>query len=628
MTEPVAGAGVPPLHIAALVKQIPAFESMQLGADGRLVREGLPLEMSAYCRRAVAQAVLLVSAHGGSVVVVTMGPPSALDVLREAVAYGRGLGVEIAGVLVSDPQLVGSDTLATARALGAAVRSIERDSGCFDLILSGRSSVDADTGQVGPQLATILDLPFAAGVKRLALRESGRDEDPGGSGVVADVGCEHDDLWVEATVALPAILSTAERLIDPCKIKDPDAWVAGDDPAIRRLRATDLGDGPWGAAASPTSVGEVRTEHVEREGQIPTGTLTDQVAEVVGYLDDHGLLARGDLHDRVDEGAPVAAPPANDQTGAGVVVVVEPGRDRLSAELLGAAARMAQDLGTDVWGFGPPPIDGREMALRGARGAVEVTGAESPEDLADALAGWLSEIQPWIVLAGSTIWGREVASRAAAATSSGLTGDAVGLVVDRGRLLAWKPAFGGQLLAAVRASSRMQMATVRPGMLPLHRSLVGSAVPDVVVESLAVEPRRRVVVLSQERVDDLDTLASAEMVIGVGRGVDPSHYPRLEGLRRLLGAELAATRKVTDAGWLPHARQLGITGRSISPRLYVAIGMSGRLNHMVGVRSAGTILAINPDREAPLFAFADLGLIAPWEAAIPELERQILERLS
>src|SRR3954470_11379102 len=120
-------ADVPPLRVAALVKQIPAFESMQLGPDGRLVRDGLALEMSAYCRRAVAEAVLLVEKFGGSVEVITMGPPTAEDVLREAVAYATDHAVAVRGVHVTDPAFAGADALATARALEAAVRLLEAE---------------------------------------------------------------------------------------------------------------------------------------------------------------------------------------------------------------------------------------------------------------------------------------------------------------------------------------------------------------------------------------------------------------------------------------------------------------------------------------------------------------------
>jgi electron transfer flavoprotein alpha subunit len=108
-------------------------------------------------------------------------------------------------------------------------------------------------------------------------------------------------------------------------------------------------------------------------------------------------------------------------------------------------------------------------------------------------------------------------------------------------------------------------------------------------------------------------------VIGVGRGVDPALYAELEPMRVLLGAELAATRKVTDQGWMAHGRQLGITGRSIAPRLYVAIGLAGNMNHLAGASRAGTVLAINNDPAAEIFAHCDVGLVADWQEVMPYL---------
>src|SRR3954463_8991279 len=137
------------MRIAVLVKQVPKFEAMALGPDGRLQREGLDLEMNPYCRRAVSKGVELAAASGGTCTVFTLGPPAAEDVLREAVAWGAH-----EGVLITDRAFAGSDTLATARALAAAMRR----EGPFDLILVGRNSVDADTGQVGPEMAELLDL--------------------------------------------------------------------------------------------------------------------------------------------------------------------------------------------------------------------------------------------------------------------------------------------------------------------------------------------------------------------------------------------------------------------------------------------------------------------------------------
>ena len=590
-----------PLRIAVLVKQIPAFEAMELGPDGRLVREGLDLEMNAYCRRAVALGTEVASSTGGSMTVFTLGPQSAEDALREAIAWGAQSGLEVDGVLVSDPAFAGSDTLATAKVLADV---LQRE-GPFDLVLLGRNSVDADTGQVGPQLAQLLDLPFATGVREFEL----------GDGEVA-VCLEHDDEWVDATVHLPAVLSVAERLIDPAK-QPPDARAAVSADRIRTVSAAHLGDGPWGQAASPTSVGDVRMLEVERVGEVLDGPVDEQVRRLLDVLDDRGVL---DPAAPEDEVAPVAAPAGVD--GPIIAVVVEPDRDRLTRELLGAAARLGGRLPGRVAAIGTE-VDATVLGTWGAEDVVTIAGAEVEEDVATGIARWATAARPWAILVPGTAWGREVASRVAATLNAGLTGDAVGLAIEDGRLEAVKPAFGGRLTAVITADSPVQMATVRSGVLPMPAPREPVAVRE---ETVTVQPRGRVVVAGRKRDDDTDLMANADAVVGVGQGVPPDRYAELQPLLDALGAELGATRKVTDNGWLPRARQIGITGHSISPRLYVALGLGGKFNHTVGVRASGTIVAVNPDREAPIFDWADVGLVASWEDVVAELVTQLGER--
>jgi len=348
------------------------------------------------------------------------------------------------------------------------------------------------------------------------------------------------------------------------------------------------------------------------------GPVATQVDEAVRVLS-----ARGALTARPD---PPALPPGDERTAdrgaSGVIAVLaEPGRPRVSEELLGAAACLGREWGAAVHALCPGPLDA--TALGGAGADVAVALRASPtspdpaaEDVADALTAFILETAPWAVLAPSTAFGREVAGRAAAATGSGLVGDAVALSARDGVLVAAKPAFAGALVVDIVCRSATQMATVRPGVLsaPSPR-----ARRDIPVETRAVGSRGRIRVLTERRDDDVETLARAPVVVGVGTGVAPEEYEALSPLAAALGAELAATRKVTDRGWAPRARQVGITGRSIAPRLYVAVGLSGKFNHMVGVRAAGTILAINQDRDAPVFEHCDVGIVGDWHEVVPLL---------
>jgi electron transfer flavoprotein alpha subunit len=543
------------MRVAVLVKQVPKFEEMQLGPDGRLRRDGIELEMNPYCRRAVSKGVEL----GSSVTVITLGPPSAEDVLREAIAWGLARDVDTTGVLITDPAFAGSDTIATARVLAAA---LERE-GPFDLILLGRNSVDADTGQVGPQIAELLDLPFLTGVRYLSIE-----------GGCTHARCEHDDGWMQAEVALPAVLSCAERLCDPAKVDPPERALV---PAgrIRTLSAQDVAP-----AESKTVVGDVKVIASARAMEVwPDAPLDEQVAKALALLRSRSAL------DSSEERAEASAPASRD---ALCIVLCEPNRTRITRELLGGARQLTSNV---------LPLTFDEADL------VE-------EDVANATAPIAADAA--IVLAPSTAWGREVASRLAAKLDAGLVGDAVDLEMMNDRLVAWKPAFGGQLVAAITCTSPVQIATVRPGVLPTSDAEVSE-------EKVTLQPRNRIKVLARTRDDDLDVLADARVVVGVGVGVPPDEYEVLEPLRHALGAEFGATRRVTDQGWLPRSRQIGITGRAIAPRLFISIGASGKFNHAIGVRAAGTVLAINSDASAPIFTHADVGIVADWREVVPRL---------
>jgi electron transfer flavoprotein alpha subunit len=604
----VSRAAGDPLTIASLAKQVPLAESLQL-VGGRLVRTGVGAEMNPYCRRAVAEGVTLARDTGGTCTVVTLGPPGAEDVLREAVAWGAD-----AGLHACDAAFAGSDTLATARVLAAVLRG----AGPFDLILLGRNSIDGETGQVGPELAELLDLPFASGVRRLQDR-----------GPVWHLELEHDDGSQEVELALPAVLSVAERLCDPCKV-DPAGRAAVAAARLTRVDAARLGPGPWGEAGSPTTVGATRAMEHARSLRILDGPLDSQVAEALRELSQRGALTAPP--------GPAAAPPrGGDRTedrGASriITVLAEPGRQRVSEELLGAAARLGGEVGAAVHVLCPAAADAAPWSVLdptplGAAGAdlvIMLHGSAVAEDVADALAASVRETAPWAVLAPSTAFGREVAGRAAAATHSGLVGDAIALSARDDVLVAAKPAFAGALVADITCRSATQMVTVRPGVLPAPPPAPGWGPGRTVpVVTRAIGTRGRVHVLADRRDDDMETLARAAVVIGVGTGVTPGEYEDLSPLAAVLGAELAATRKVTDKGWAPRARQVGITGRSIAPRLYVAVGLSGKFNHMVGVRAAGTILAINTDRDAPVFAHCDVGIVGDWHQVVPLLQEAL-----
>ena len=586
------------LRIAVLIKQVPSIESLVLEASGRLRRSDVPLEMNAYCRRAVAKGVELARATNGRCMVATLGPPSADDVLREALAWGAD-----SGVLLTDPCFAGSDTLATARALAAL---LERE-GPFDLVLVGRSSIDAETGQVGPEVAQLLDLPFASAVRDLELDQSS---------FAVRVRCEEDDGGCEKLVRLPAVLAVAERLCDPAKVP-PESRPQGTLSNLNWLNASDLAStGPWGEDGSPTRVGALHNIVARRDEILCTGSIEEQIEFVIELLTQRGALDPAAVSS--SSLVPSSVRPAGSSgTTSAVCVVLERERDQLARELLGAAATIAAVNGAPVVAFTEEGLRADDMWSWGADEVVALRGLGAEEDVADAIIHWAQSYTPHVVLAPGTTWGREVAARVAAQLGAGLIGDALALDLIDDRLRCLKPACGGSLVAEITSTSRTQMATVRPGVLSIPEPRTGAH--ETRVSEIEVLTRGRVDATSRWRDDDLEALSRAGVVVGVGVGVDPEHYDVVRQLVTVLGGEMAATRRVTDRGWMPHSRQLGITGRSISPRLYVAIGLSGKLNHLIGLRSAGTILAVNSDVTAPVFQGCDIGIVGDWRDVVPML---------
>jgi electron transfer flavoprotein alpha subunit len=567
-----------PLRIVALIKQVPlGGDGDTLDSAGRLRRELFPTEMNPWCRRAVAQAVSLSEATGGHSTVLTMGPPSAADVLREAVAWGADDAVHL-----SDPALAGSDCLVTARALAAAVTEL----GPFDLVLVGRSSVDGSTSAVGTMVAELLGLPFIGPALAITLADNR-----------LSTTLQADGATEAVSVALPAVVAVAERSCPPAKAPT-ESWPAAD--VVRTLTTAQLPEGAWGGAASPTRVARVRRAVRTRWPVILGGDLAGQAVQAIDALESRTRIAR----------EPQPAPPAAAVKQARTVVVLSgPAQAPATQALLSEAEAVGRAAGCRVVAVSFPP------------------GCE-PRPAAAALAEWVtSGPLPWAVLGATTGRDREILSRLAVRLDAGLMSDLIGVEVrppDSGspQLIGLKPS-GDGMLAEIVGVGPTQIATLRTGSLEVRHGN-----PAATKDFPRIEDDPAIIRTDRRGEDDYDALERADIVIGVGRGVDPGHYGELAPLRELLGAELAATRKVTDAGWLPHSRQVGITARDIAPSVYFALGMSGNSNHLSAANRARTVIAVNNDPDARVFSQCDIGIVADWREVVLLLTAELRRRLA
>jgi electron transfer flavoprotein alpha subunit len=607
------------MKVVILVKQVPLVTDLKFDPETKtLIREGVPNVINPYDRYAIVEGVKLKKAHGGEAVAVTMGPPQAREAMVEALALGCDRAVHIV-----DRAFAGSDTLATARALSLFLKHEG-----FDLIFCGKYSVDAETGQVGPEVAELLDIPQITGITKLEVTEGGRH-------LKATRGTDEGQEVIECD--LPALLTAEERLNRSGPTPAPALEAARSRP-IEVLTASDLAQDPslFGFAGSPTWVSEIYSVATTRQPMMLDGASPDDVVRTLTeHLLTHGLFGtwQGAREvTRVKARAPGAQP------DRALWVVTETLGEKMHSatrELLGKSIELADRLHGDVVGvlIGANHDNyAAELAAYGADRVLRLEGPQlgdySPEGYANALAQAIQEFRPYAVLIPATVRGRDFAPRVAARLQLGLTGDAIGLEIDdQERLVQLKPAFGGAIVAPILSKTFPQMATVRPGMLEALQPDWSRQPTIQRLELSNVGPIRTQTVHATQEVDATATsLEDADIVVGVGTGLGRRENLKLaRELADVLGAAIAATRRVTDANWLPRQHQVGLTGKAVAPKLYVALGIRGAMNHTIGIQRAQTIVAINNDPEAPIFQMANYGIVGDCLHIIPALTQALAE---
>ncbi len=605
------------LNIAVLIKQIPLIEDANFDPATKTIKRDGPNVISAFDLRAVSLAMDLKNRHGAETTVITLGPPQARESLEQALAMGMDRAVHI-----TDRAFAGSDTLATARALATTLKR-----GKFDLILLGKYSLDAETGQVGPEVAELLGVAQMTGVRKLEI-----------DGRIVKAERESDEGFDEVEAAMPVLLTCAERVAAPIKVKPDGAEQAKTKP-IEAVSLKELNANPddFGLRGSPTWVAEIRAVEtpVTKCKFIDASDPERAAADVIAELDQAGALKP-----RAGKRRAVSSISRKPRRGRDVWVVVETNLEgfvtRGSLELLSRADQLATQLGGAVVAAGFGASMRKHAGLLGRYGADRVVMLESPalesytpETAAEAMASVIKEHEPWGLFLSASERGRDWGPRLAARLGLGLTGDAIGLEIDeQNRLVALKPAFGGNIVAPILSRTLPQMATVRSGVLELADPDESRNAEVEVVHPHISKPLSRLIKEHSLMDTTIEPLEGAEIIVGLGTGVGAEGVPVLKDFARALRAGMCATRRVTDAGWMPRQLQVGLTGKAIDPRLYFSVGIRGAINHTIGIKRAQTVVAINNDPEAQIFERADIGLVAEWDKIIPALRDALQKRLA
>jgi electron transfer flavoprotein alpha subunit len=302
-------------------------------------------------------------------------------------------------------------------------------------------------------------------------------------------------------------------------------------------------------------------------------------------------------------------------------------------EVMSLAARLAADSGGSAHALllGAPGAFkaaaelGRFGATTVAVGEHEALADYHPEAYAGILADRVREGAYGAVLFSASVLGRDLAPRVAAILDVPLATDATGVEIVDGRVRVVRPVYSGKAFATLEMDGAPALVSVRPNAFsPVETAAAG----EVRTFSPEVDPsswRVRVIERKQAAAGDVD-VAEASVIVSGGRGMkDPSHWHLLEELRDALGpgVALGASRAVVDAGWRPHSEQVGQTGKTVAPKLYFAVGISGAIQHLAGMRTAKTIVAINRDADAPIFAVANYGIVGDLFEILPRLAEEI-----
>ena len=307
----------------------------------------------------------------------------------------------------------------------------------------------------------------------------------------------------------------------------------------------------------------------------------------------------------------------------------------VSLELLGKGRELAAALGTEVTaallGSGVDSL----LPLLARYGAERIVVVDDPaletymtEPYTRAMAAVTGRFKPEILLCGATAVGRDLAPRLSARLHTGLTADCTGLEIDpqTRNLMMTRPAFGGNIMATiVCAEHRPQMATVRPGVMQRIEPLKSSQpfVERMRVEGIA-EGMNVEILEVVKKVSAKKDIQEARVLVAGGRGMGgPENFAVLEELAEVLGGTVASSRASVDAGWVGKDRQVGQTGKTVRPDLYIACGISGAIQHLAGMEESGIIVAINKDPSAPIFEAADYGVVGDALKIVPMLAESI-----
>ncbi len=362
-------------------------------------------------------------------------------------------------------------------------------------------------------------------------------------------------------------------------------------------------------------------------------------AEEQKILDELAKMAPVAIVEELDEEAAALARKLAEYSGVWVFVEQTEGEPaKVSWELLGVGGGLAKTLGVELCALVIGENVENLCSEAFAYGATKAYLLDAPvykyyrtEAYVEGCCHLVEKYKPEIILMGATGMGRDLAGAIATRVATGLTADCTGLAIDDKRnLMQTRPAFGGNIMATIMCDKfRPQMSTVRPNVMPMPERRDGEK-GTIIRDSFAV-PEESVLTKVIEIIRDSHSkgavdITGAEFIVSGGRGMmAPENFAMLQELADELGGVVGASRSAVDAGWLPGDRQVGQTGKTVRPKIYIACGISGAIQHLVGMQDSDVVIAINRDSSAPIFEVATYGIVGDLFQVVPALTAKIRE---
>ncbi len=307
---------------------------------------------------------------------------------------------------------------------------------------------------------------------------------------------------------------------------------------------------------------------------------------------------------------------------------------KVTLQALAGGRRVAAELGLDVAAVfvGGGFEKARERLAAAGAGTAYVGGSDDVDGYLlqphiETVSSLVQEKQPAVVLFGSDALGKDLASGVAARIGAGVLADVVDLAVEGDRAVATMSVFGGATVTRCQVRGTPQIICVKPNAFVAEDAPGDLNVVEVPVAASDGAKQARIVERVQQEAGGRPAVEEASIIVSGGRGLGgPEHFAVVEALADALGAAVGASRAAVDAGWYPHQHQVGQTGKTVSPQLYVAVGISGAIQHRAGMQTSKTIVAVNKDADAPIFQLADFGVVGDLFTVIPALTEEIRRR--